>query len=285
MASPGIEKLSDTLQHVVNTIYLATGKPPHRLKSFLNGTWLGHSLHALITDAAIGGFALTVLFDILWLASRTSLGWAALAAEVTLLAGCVAALGAIATGLADWADTYGAERLTGLVHASLNAGALVLFVLSLILRYTTNNGQSVVAAIISFASFVLISIGSYYGGELVYTFGTNVNHTAWEHGPEEFVAVLPLAQVEEHKLYRVEAGGVPVVLLREGERLMALSATCSHAGGPLDEGELTGEVVTCPWHGSQFCLRDGRVRNGPATVAQPVYATRVVNGQIEIKRR
>ncbi|HKD74916.1 MAG TPA: Rieske 2Fe-2S domain-containing protein, partial [Ktedonobacterales bacterium] len=274
------------LQNLVNTVYLAKGKPPHRLKSFLNGTWLGHPLHALITDAAIGGFVLTVLFDILWLVSRTSLGWAALAAEATLIIGCASALAAIVTGLADWADTYGKERITGLLHASLNVLAFLLFALSLILRYaTTNNGQSVAAAIISFVSFVIITIGSYYGGDLVFLLGTNVNHTAWEHGNEEFEAVMPLAQMEDHKLYRVEAGGVPVVLARDGEKIMALSATCSHAGGPLDEGTLTGDTVTCPWHGSQFCMRNGKVRNGPATASQPAYKTRVVNGQLEIKRR
>jgi nitrite reductase/ring-hydroxylating ferredoxin subunit len=43
-------------------------------------------------------------------------------------------------------------------------------------------------------------------------------------------------------------------------------------------------VVECPWHGSRFCLRDGRVLTGPATVNAPRYAVRVRDGQVEVKR-
>ena len=53
--------------------------------------------------------------------------------------------------------------------------------------------------------------------------------------------------------------------MRKGEYTCAkyaISATCSHAGGPLDEGKLEGNVVECPWHGSRFCMRDGRVLTG-----------------------
>jgi nitrite reductase/ring-hydroxylating ferredoxin subunit len=82
----------------------------------------------------------------------------------------------------------------------------------------------------------------------------------------------------------VTASGVPVVLLRQGKQFYAISATCPHAGGPLDEGTLTGDVVECPWHGSRFCMRDGRVLTGPATVNAPRYEVRLSNGQLEVKR-
>jgi nitrite reductase/ring-hydroxylating ferredoxin subunit len=75
-----------------------------------------------------------------------------------------------------------------------------------------------------------------------------------------------------------------VVLLRQGLQFYAISATCPHAGSPLDEGKLEGNVVERPWHGSRFCMRDGRVLTGPATVNAPRYDVRVRNGQIEIKR-
>ena len=119
---------------------------------------------------------------------------------------------------------------------------------------------------------------------MVFTKGTNVNHTAWESGSDDFEAVLPLESVEENKLYRVMASDVPVVLVRQGLQFYAISATCSHAGGPLDEGTLEGVVVQCPWHGSRFCMRDGRVLTGPATAKAPRYEVRVRNGQVEVKR-
>ena len=81
-----------------------------------------------------------------------------------------------------------------------------------------------------------------------------------------------------------EAAGVPVVLLRQGSQFYAISATCPHAGGPLDEGTLTGDIVECPWHRSRFCMGDGHVLTGPATVNAPRYDVRVRNGQVEVKR-
>ena len=110
-------------------------------------------------------------------------------------------------------------------------------------------------------------------------------------GSEDYEAVMPLESVEENKLYRVTVAGVPVVLLRQGLQLYAISATCPHAGGPLDEGTLQENVgvglapaLECPWHGSRFCMRDGRVLTGPATVNAPRYDVRVRNGQVELKR-
>jgi nitrite reductase/ring-hydroxylating ferredoxin subunit len=85
-------------------------------------------------------------------------------------------------------------------------------------------------------------------------------------------------------LRRVEVAGVPVVLLKLGEKYFAIAATCTHAGGPLDEGELQGDVVQCPWHGSRFRMRDGKVLTGPATFAQPRYDVRVRDGIIELKQ-
>ena len=84
-------------------------------------------------------------------------------------------------------------------------------------------------------------------------------------------------------LTRVMAGTMPVLVVRRGNLLLALAATCSHAGGPLDEGTLDGDIVTCPWHGSRFCMRDGRVRGGPATFPQPALVVREVDGRVEVK--
>ena len=66
----------------------------------------------------------------------------------------------------------------------------------------------------------------------------------------------------------------------EGE-YFALDGICPHQGGPLGEGELQGCVVTCPWHGWQFDVRNGQHTFAP-TVKQPGFATRVRDGRIEI---
>jgi nitrite reductase/ring-hydroxylating ferredoxin subunit len=64
-----------------------------------------------------------------------------------------------------------------------------------------------------------------------------------------------------------------------------LENTCSHAGGPLNEGTVEGGDVICPWHGSRFRLRDGAVAGGPATFPQPHLEARKVAGRIQVRGR
>jgi nitrite reductase/ring-hydroxylating ferredoxin subunit/uncharacterized membrane protein len=281
---PFAERLSDTLQHIIQVVVGSQRKPPRLLRTLLNGTWLGHPLHPVITDVPVTAWVITAVFDVIWLISPTTFAWAARGAEVTVVIGLLGALGAIVTGLTDWSDTYGAERRIGLDHALFNAIATILYLVSFILRLLVGPGDSIAAAIIGFVGLASVTYAAYLGGDMVFTKGTGVNHTAWEAAGEDYEAVLPLESVEENKLYRVTAAGVPVVLLRQGLQFYAISATCPHAGGPLDEGTLDGDVVECPWHGSRFCMRDGRVLTGPATVNAPRYDVRVHNSQIEIKR-
>lgn len=281
---PFLERFSDSAQHVIQDVIGSNRKPPRLFKSLLHGTWLGHPLHPVITDVPIGSWIITALFDIIWLVSSASIVWAARGAEIIVGVGILGALSAAATGLADWSDTYGSERRVGLNHAIFNLSALVLYIVSFVLRLTQPSGNSIAGAIIGFVGLAAVLYSAYLGGEMVFTKGVSVNHTAWEGGSDDYEAVLPVESVEENKLYRVMASGVAVVLLRQGMQFYAISATCPHAGGPLDEGTLQGDVVQCPWHGSRFRMRDGRVLTGPATTKAPRYDVRVRNGQIEVKR-
>ena len=55
-----------------------------------------------------------------------------------------------------------------------------------------------------------------------------------------------------------------ILVINIDGKLYGLDARCSHAGAPLEEGVLEGEVLTCPWHGSQFRINDGKILRGPA---------------------
>ena len=81
----------------------------------------------------------------------------------------------------------------------------------------------------------------------------------------------------------VEVEGRQVLLHRSDGELHALDNTCSHAGGLLSRGDVTGCAVTCPLHGSRFDLRDGHILRGPAHHPQPVLPTRVRNGWIKVR--
>jgi nitrite reductase/ring-hydroxylating ferredoxin subunit/hemoglobin-like flavoprotein len=78
------------------------------------------------------------------------------------------------------------------------------------------------------------------------------------------------------KLVQVDGEGVVVYNL-EGS-FYATQQACPHMEGPLEEGGLGGFTVTCPWHGSQFDVRDGRLLRGPAQQALKTFRVRVEDG-------
>lgn len=63
----------------------------------------------------------------------------------------------------------------------------------------------------------------------------------------------------EGKMKQVTVEGRDLLLARVGGRYYAAEGLCPHMGGSLASGRLEGTVVTCPRHGSQFDLADGRV--------------------------
>jgi nitrite reductase/ring-hydroxylating ferredoxin subunit len=95
--------------------------------------------------------------------------------------------------------------------------------------------------------------------------------------------VLGETELGEGEHRRVAAGEATVLLVRDRGRVHALANTCSHAGGPLDEGRFATGCVVCPWHGSTFRLVDGSIVRGPASTPQPSYETRARAGKIEVR--
>ena len=273
-----LEPASEGVQHAVSAAlqpYSPTARP---LNDFLNGVWLGHPLHPVLTDIPIGAWTVTALLDAIEL--TTGRDTLAPGADAALGLGLLGALGSAVTGLADWQYTVERPRRTGLLHAACNVGATALYATSWLLRRAGRRGAGRVTALVGYG---LVSIGGYLGGELVYRDRVNVNHAPEEAPPSEYTPVLAETALPEGTLKRVLVGDVRVALARQGGEVYALADTCSHLGGPLSEGTLEAGTVICPWHGSRFKLADGGIVNGPATCPQPRYEARVSNGQIEVR--
>jgi nitrite reductase/ring-hydroxylating ferredoxin subunit len=103
------------------------------------------------------------------------------------------------------------------------------------------------------------------------------------------VAVLSSAELEDRRPARVLVDGVDVLVVRDGDRLLAIGNRCTHQGAPLSKGRVTfsGSIaqVSCPVHGSTFDLATGRVLRAPAAQPEPAYDARVNAGKVEIRRR
>ncbi|HYP18963.1 MAG TPA: non-heme iron oxygenase ferredoxin subunit [Chloroflexia bacterium] len=78
------------------------------------------------------------------------------------------------------------------------------------------------------------------------------------------------------------AGNEEVAVFNVEGQFYATQNRCTHAGGPLCEGGLWGDVVQCPWHGSEFNVRTGEVVSGPARVPVKTYSVTVQDGVISI---
>jgi nitrite reductase/ring-hydroxylating ferredoxin subunit len=109
-----------------------------------------------------------------------------------------------------------------------------------------------------------------------------VNHAHATELPDGEIDVAALAEVPDGGMKRVDAGGYPVLLVRRGERIDAIGAICAHQGGPLEQGTLADGMVTCPWHGSTFCVRDGSIVTGPTAYPEPAFTVRVIDGRIRV---
>jgi len=274
-----LDPLADVLQKVTTAVY--RGRLGRSAKSLLNGTWLGHPLHPVLTDIPLGAWTLAVIFDLVYIFSHRS-PMARTAAEILLAVGIVAALGAAITGYTDWGDTYDRERRVGLSHGLLNLVATVLYVVSLALRLTSPGLR--VAIVLSWIGYALLITAAYLGGELVFNTGTGVNHHAWQPPPTDWTPAMRLSDLVDGKPQLADCGGTPIFVLKRADVISAISNTCSHAGGPLHEGTIEGSFVVCPWHASRFDLRTGAVRGGPATVSQVLYEARIQEGRVEVRR-
>lgn len=251
------------------------------LKDLLSGTWLGHPLHPMLTDIPIGSFTSASLLDLIGGRRGEQ------AADALVAVGLVSALPTAAAGASDWSDTYGPDQRTGLVHAAANVAGLALYGLSLLARRRGDRGTG---KVLGLAGMTTMTAGGYLGGYLSFSRGVGVNHAFLEHPPEEWTAVADEGEVLEGKPVRVEAGeagGAGVLLYRTAGAILAIGSRCSHAGGPLEDGDVDTRdcTVQCPWHQSVFRLSDGAVVHGPASVPQVAYDVRVGDGKVEIRRR
>jgi nitrite reductase/ring-hydroxylating ferredoxin subunit/uncharacterized membrane protein len=233
----------------------------------------------VFTDIPIGAWSCTMLLDLAWLSDESE--GTARGADITMALGIMGASAAVVTGVTDWSDLEGIDQRVGLMHGLLNSGILLINIGSLVLRLT---GRRRAGIALSTAGYLASLFTAYLGGELSFAKGIGVNHDAWEGGSDDFVAVMNLEDLAEGKLTRVDAAGIPAVLLKQGTAIYAIGAVCTHFAGPLDEGTCEDGMVTCPWHGSRFRMSDGSVVNGPAVYAEPTFAVRVRNGNIELRR-
>src|ERR1700690_2037990 len=74
-----------------------------------------------------------------------------------------------------------------------------------------------------------------------------------------------------------------ILAVKYGGQIYCLQARCTHAGAPLVEGELTEDVLQCPWHGSRFNIKNGLVIRGPAGKQLRTYNCRTEEDRLLVE--
>lgn len=251
--------------------------PKGAVKDALSGTWLGHAVHPMLTDVVIGSFTSASLLDLLGAGDSV-------AAERLISLGLAAYLPTAAAGVNDWADTEPVDdgiRRAGVVHASLNAVGAMFYAAS---RRARRRGSHAAGAALGFAGMGVMMAGGYLGGHLTFSRGVGPDQTVFDPGPSDWTPAADASQLGEGRPLRAVVGDTPVLLVREGDLIFAIHDRCSHRGCSLSDGELDGSEIVCACHGSRFDLRDGSLRGGPATAAQPAFQVRVQDGRVEVRR-
>ena len=101
---------------------------------------------------------------------------------------------------------------------------------------------------------------------------------------DDFVKVAESKEIQPSNMLEVDLKGESVCIANVGGRYYAIGNVCTHEGGPLADGGLEGYEVECPWHGSKFDIRTGKVTNPPADEPEPIYEVKVDGNNILIRK-
>src|SRR5207247_7563806 len=154
------------------------------IRTLLHGTWpLGHPLHPAITDITIGAYTAAVALDVA--VAVTGDLTLTRAADFVLVVAFISSLISIVSGFTDWQYTFGEEKRTGMLNALIMLTVPLVFLISIILRGTAPDARGF-AMWLSGISWAVMLVGAFFGGEMPYGYGTEVNRQACEEQPSKW---------------------------------------------------------------------------------------------------
>jgi uncharacterized membrane protein/nitrite reductase/ring-hydroxylating ferredoxin subunit len=258
-------------------------------------SYRGHPIHPALIPFPFAFLTGAFAFDLLGvLLDRPS--WWATGAHL-LLAGIAMALLAAVPGAIDYFYTVpsgssGKRRATK--HALANLSAVALLALVYWLRGDTSVAPDPVLLGVEAIAVGLLAVGGWMGGTLVNRNQIGVDHRyagagKWKEErvasrPGESVRVAGSDELEIDQMKLLHVDGQRIVLARTEEGYVAFDDHCTHRGASLADGSMICGTVQCPWHGSQFDVRTGAVRAGPAEEGIGTHPVEESGGEVRLVR-
>lgn len=249
---------------------------------------LSHPIHPMLVAFPIGLWVASLIFDLIAVSTTNNLLWAA--GFYCIVGGCVGAVLAAVPGVIDLflaIPDRSSARKRGYLHGTLNVVALLVFIAVAWRRGGPWDPPDSTSLWLAFLGVVLIGFSGWLGGTLVYRNQIGVDHRYANAGKYKERSlegwdrpVCNQAELGDGQMMLAKIEGERVAVGRCAEGMFAFSDHCTHRGGPLSDGALVGCTVQCPWHGSQFDVRSGRVVSGPAEKKIRIYEVQIRAGEV-----
>jgi uncharacterized membrane protein/nitrite reductase/ring-hydroxylating ferredoxin subunit len=258
----------------------------------------GHPIHPMVVAFPIAFWLGSFVADIVYLSQRDAFWYRA--SWYAMAAGLAGALIAAIPGGIDYFKSvapHSVGKKTALLHGLLNLSLSGLYAFNLWWRSgedALTGSDWWVAFGLSIAGVAVLGVAGWLGGDLVYKceigiekFQVNSQETIY--GPSlkgesgAFVEVAKAGELGVGQMKHVTINGAWIALVRTNEGYFAIDEICTHEGAPLCDGVLMGHVVQCPWHGSRFDVRTGKVLAGPAEVSIRTFEVRNAGGSIRVQ--
>lgn len=248
-----------------------------------------HPLHPILVAFPIAFFIGAFVFDALSLARDNASFWQT--GNYLAIAGIAGALLAAIPGAIDYFYSIppkSSAKKRGTQHAVINLVNVFLFAFAVYYRNSGNAAPTMVLAMEG-AGIVLLSIAGWMGGTLVHRNQIGVDHRyanagkwneAYLKKSRGSIEVAASDELKVNALKLLHIGDKRIVLGRTEKEYVAFSDNCKHRGGPLSDGALICDTVQCPWHGSQFDVKTGIVKAGPARENIEIYKVEEKEGKI-----
>lgn len=233
----------------------------------------------------------------LWARATGRRDWYRTSAHLNTL-GIGSALVAAVPGLIDYMfavppKSSAKDRATK--HMLSNMSALALFTAARLGRRHPDAPAPAWALGLETIGAGLLGVGGWLGGTLVYRNQIGVDHRYAEAGKWQVESIAPgqpegsevdvgaadELKVDQMKLVRSGSRRIAVARIESG--VVAFDDRCTHKGGPLSDGVLACGTVQCPWHGSQFDVKTGNVKHGPAADPIATYEVTERDGRLLLR--
>lgn len=248
-----------------------------------------HPLHPILVGFPIAFYIGALLFDALAVFYH-NIEYSITGKYMHIAAIVGAALAAV-PGVIDYLSVIppdSSAKKRGARHGLINTIVLVIFAIALYLKYRDDVSPYIIL-LLEFAGVALTFVAGWMGGTLVYRnqIGVDIRYAAagkWKEqyidentGPLEICNINEL-QVDQMKL--IHTKDKRIVIGRSEQGYVAFDDHCTHRGGSLAGGAMICGTVQCPWHGSQFDVKTGEVKAGPAKDKINTYEVKEAEGKV-----